>query len=243
MGVARLLAKGWIVLCLYAGALEIHALLFSGLEPIDTVVRIGLATLLFMAMGLLFVAGYGASRGMSTQLPPSYFMPSYVDFIFVLFATLSLLNQIAVAPHNVTSPLADEIEGAIAYAIPAQRALIYALGPCALDGGRIFTSAVGWILAFVMFGSSLSRLRLAAGILRLERNRRPEPLGAGMVALIFGVFAIVGVQLLFVGSAFNFLPCEIYTRLPGQVLIGLGPLFLVYVIIAALTALMSTGSE
>jgi hypothetical protein len=243
MGVARLLAKGWIVLCLYAGAHEIHALIFAGVDPFETVVRIGLSTILFAAMGLLFIAGFGASRGMSTQLTVNYFMPHYTDIVFVLFAILSFINQTEVAPHNVTSGIADEIESAIAFAVPAQKALVRALEPCALDGGRIFSSAIAWVFAFVLFGSSLSRLRLASGILRLERNRRPEPLGAGTVALLFGVAAVIGIQLLFVGSAFNFIPCDVYTTISGLVLIGLGPLFLVYVIIAAVTALLATGTE
>ena len=61
MGIARLLAKGWIIFCLFAGA---HALRFAILQgmPLDTsLAGIGICALLFTAMGLLFVGGFGAS--------------------------------------------------------------------------------------------------------------------------------------------------------------------------------------
>lgn len=243
MGVARLLAKGWIVLCLFTGGHALHLMMQAGEEPLDAFAHTGVSVLLFMAMGLLFIAGYGASRPrIATQFKLSHLLPQYSDLVFALFAVLSFVNQIAFAPHNAIGPLSDEMENAIGFAIPAQRALVDALAPCSLDGGRIFASAIAWILAFVLFGSSLSRLKLSAGILRLERNRSPEPLGAGTVALLFGVLAVVGIQLIFVGSAYLFTTCDLFTTVPGQVLVGLGPLMLAYVILAALTALLATGT-
>lgn len=244
MGVARLLAKVWIVLCLFTGAHALNQMMAAGEEPLDALGHSGVSVILFLAMGLLFIAGFGASRpGVTTHLKPQHLLPHYPDVVFALFAALSFVDQIFIAPHYAIGGLSDEIEGAIGFAVPAQDALVRALAPCVLDGGRIFASAVAWILAFVLFGSSLSRLRLAAGLLRIERNRIAEPLGAGMVALLFGVVAVVGIQLLFVGSAYLFLPCEVFTTVPGQVLIGLGPLLLVYLILAALTALLATGTE
>jgi hypothetical protein len=244
MGVARLLAKVWIVLCLFAGAHALTQMMGAGEEPLDAFAHTGVSTLLFLAMGLLFITGYGASRpGVTRHLKAEHLLPHFTDSIFLLFAVLSFVNQIWIAPHFATGPLSDQIENALGFAVPGQRALTHALVPCSLDGGRIFASATAWILAFVLFGSSLSRLRLAAGILRIERNRSPEPLGAGTVALLFGALAVVGIQLLFVGTAFQFTPCVIYTTVPGEVLIGLGPLMLAYVILAALTSLLATGSE
>ena len=61
MGMARLLAKGWVVFCLFAGA---HALMFAlgrGVPPLDAAKTIAVCTLLFAAMGLLFVGGYAAA--------------------------------------------------------------------------------------------------------------------------------------------------------------------------------------
>lgn len=244
MGVARLLAKVWIVLCLFTGGHAVVAMIAGGATPVDAFARAGVPVLLFLAMGVLFIAGFGASRhGVTTHLKPQHLLPHFTDLVFVLFAVLSFVNQVYMAPHNALGALSDEVEGAIAFAVPAQSALVHALTSCALDGGRAFSSAVAWILAFVLFGSSIARLSLSAGVLRLERNRIPEPLGAGMVALLLGVFAVVAIQLLFVGSAYLFTPCDIFKTIIGQVLIGLGPLLLAYVILAALTALLATGSE
>jgi hypothetical protein len=244
MGVARLLAKVWIVLCLFTGAHALHQMMAAGEEPLDALTHTGVSVVLFLAMGLLFIAGFGASRpGVTAHLKPQHLLPHYTDVVFVMFAALSFIDQVFIAPHYALGMLSDEIEGAIGFAVPAQNSLVRALAPCTLDGGRIFAFAVAWILAFVLFGSSLSRLRLASGLLRIERSRIPEPLGAGVVALLFGVAAVVGIQLHFVGSAYLFMPCEVFTTVPGQVLIGLGPLLLAYLILAALTALLATGSE
>jgi len=244
MGVARLLAKCWIVLCLYAGGHELHLLLFAGADPFEAIAQVGISDILFMAMGLLFITGYGVSRGGAfTTLKRQHLAPVFSDIVFALFAALSFANQTIVAPHFAFGGLSDAIEGAAAFAVPGQRALVRALSPCALDGGRLFASAVAWILAFVLLGSAVTRLRLAAGVLRLERNRRPEPLGGGVVALLYGVVAIVGIQMIFVGTAYLFTPCIAFTSVPGQVLIGLGPILLAYITAAALTALMATGSE
>ncbi len=244
MGVARLLAKVWIVLCLFTGAHALFAMMAGGATPVESFARSSIPVLLFMAMGVLFIAGFGTSRpGITTHLKPQHLLPHFTDLVFALFAVLSFINQIYVAPRHALGSFSDDIEGAIAFAVPAQSALVHALASCSLDGGRAFSSAVAWILAFVLFGSSLARLSLSAGLLRLERNRIPEPLGAGMVALLFGVAAVVAIQLLFVGSAYLFTPCDLFKTVIGQVLIGLGPILLAYVILAALTALLATGSE
>ena len=243
MGVARLLAKGWIVLCLYAGAHEVHALLFSGAALTETLVHVGLSVTVFMAMGLLFLGGYGLSNGHLTEIKPAQLLPHFTDIVFLLFAILSFIDQTMVAPHNVAGSIAEEIENAVAFALPGQRTLVDALSPCALDGGRVFASAVTWVLAFVLLGSSLSRLKLSAGLLRLERLRRPGGLSAGAAAFLLGALSIIGIQLLLVGTAYLYIPCDVFTTIPGQVLIGLGPILLAYVTLGALTALMATGND
>jgi hypothetical protein len=129
------------------------------------------------------------------------------------------------------------------FAVPGQRALVAALGSCALDGGRVFASAITWLLAVVFLCSSLSRLKHEARILRIERAMRPDALGPRAVAIMLGIAAVVGLQLLFVGSAFAFLPCSTYPDLSGALLIGLAPLLLAYVILAALATALATGRE
>ncbi|HEY2447128.1 MAG TPA: hypothetical protein VGI20_15450, partial [Rhizomicrobium sp.] len=114
---------------------------------------------------------------------------------------------------------------------------------CAKDGGRLFVSAFSWMLAFISLASALSRVRLAAGIVRLERKHHPEALGAQPLAFALGLAAVVGIQLLYVGTGFRIMPCHILGGIWGDTVIGLGPLALTYLIVAALTNLLALGTE
>ena len=67
MGAARLLAKGWLVFCLFAGAHAVNFGLQRGEAPLDVLQAIGVCVLLFTAMGLLFIAGFGLSAGVGRQ--------------------------------------------------------------------------------------------------------------------------------------------------------------------------------
>jgi hypothetical protein len=78
---------------------------------------------------------------------------------------------------------------------------------------------------------------------RLERKGRPEIMGAAALVFILGVVAVLGIQLLFIGSLYDFLPCGFYAGLSGSVLIGIAPLMLAYLIKAALTDLLALGPE
>ena len=62
-GLRGLLAKGWIVFCLFAGAHALRIALASGLPLAIFAFAIGICVLLFMAMGLLFAGGFGVSGG------------------------------------------------------------------------------------------------------------------------------------------------------------------------------------
>ena len=53
MGIARLLAKGWIIFCLFAGAHALRFAIKSGGPLQSSILAIGICALLFMAMGLL----------------------------------------------------------------------------------------------------------------------------------------------------------------------------------------------
>ena len=53
MGAARLLAKGWIVFCLYAGAHAIRFALIRGAAAPDIVTDVIAPVLLFAAMGIV----------------------------------------------------------------------------------------------------------------------------------------------------------------------------------------------
>lgn len=248
MGVARLLAKAWVVICLYAGALEIVFVLHAPADPFVSLPPVLVCMALFAAMGLLFVGGYGASTGYSRiplyrRIKSTHFVPNFNETVFAVFAILSFVDQIYFAPAHLSGLVVDALEAAIQFAVPGQRALLAALAPCAVDGGRVFASSFTWLLAIIFLASALSRLRLAAGILRLERVTRPEALGPALLALVLGILALAGVQLLFIGSAYAFLPCSLFTGISGGLLIGLAPLMLSYLIVAALASLLASGHE
>lgn len=248
MGMARLLAKGWGVFCIFAGA---HALAFAlerGTELPEAVRTIAVCTLLFAAMGLLFVGGYAAATdhghpSMAGGLKAHHFIPGFNELTFLFFVALSFANQVWFAPQFMQNSAVDALKAAIYFAVPGQRALDTALAENALDGGRVFAAAFAWLLAAIFLASAASRLRLAAGLIRLERTKRPEALGPSTLALLLGALSVVGIQFLFVGTAFRFLPGSIYTEVAGQTLIGLGPLMLAYLIFAALANLLATGPE
>jgi hypothetical protein len=250
MGIARLLAKGWVLVCLFAGAHALRMAILGGGEPFLVVPWVVVSVLLFAAMGLLFVGGYGASAGIQRfhdfrlkSLTQPHLVPGFNEAVFVGFVVLSFLNQIVLAPHPVSVSVAKAFEAAIAFAVPGHHALVDALNRCNLNGGREFASAFTWLLAVVFACSAVSRLKLAAGLIRIRRALRPEALGPTTVAAVLGVAAIVGIQCFFVGTFTAFLPCGALAGIPGAVLIGLAPLLLAYLIFAALAALMASGSE
>ncbi|MEI9932509.1 MAG: hypothetical protein WDM89_18720 [Rhizomicrobium sp.] len=244
---ARLLAKGWVVFCLFAGAYRLIGEIGNGAPPFDAAQMIGTCTLLFAAMGLLFVGGYASATDhgdtLFARLKARNFLPPFNDTVFLLFVTMSLVLEVRLAPQLVQNPAAGAIKDAIFFAVPGQRELEDALAPCGLDGGRIFSAAFVWFLAIIYLASAASRLRLAAGLIRLERVRRPEAMGGALLAFLLGALAITGFQLLYMGSAFQLLPCSTYTETSGELLLGLGPLMLAYVIVAALTNLLAMGPE
>src|ERR1700751_1688184 len=104
MGIARLLAKGWIIFCLFAGAHALRLALLRGQCLGSSLPGIGICALLFIAMGLLFVCGFGVSAGHFAQTPwlkyfrPHHLVPGFNEGVFFIFVVLSFLNQAFVAP-------------------------------------------------------------------------------------------------------------------------------------------------
>ncbi len=248
MGIARLLAKGWIVFCLFAGAHAIRLALLTGIPLQTSAFAIGICAVLFMAMGLLFVGGFGASAGHSrtpwlTRLRPRHLIPGFNETVFIVFVTLSFLNQALVAPVVIDRGAAGALENALYFLLPGQRALVHALEGCTLDGGRAFSAAFTWLLAIVYLANAVSRLKLQAGLIRLEAGERVQPLGPTLRAFLFGIVAVIGIQFLFVGSAYPWLACSAFADITGAVLIGLAPLMLAYLIVAALASLMAAAPE
>jgi len=242
MGAARLLAKGWIAFCLYTGALAL------GAPPAGAGWTIVVCLLLFGAMGILFISGYGLSAGhvqppLPTELKLQDLLPRFSELVFIAFALVLLVVQLFYAPVYHQGPAVDGLERAIRFAVFGERTLETALFSCRVDGGRLFISALSWTLALIFVGSAISRLRLGASLVRFERKRRPEALGAQPLAFALGLVAVAGIQLLYMGTAYTLLPCRALGGLFGDAMIGIGPLMLAYLIVAALTNLLALGPE
>jgi len=247
MGIARLLAKGWIIFCLFAGAHALHFALTTGM-PAPSLIAIAICMILFAAMGLLFAGGFGVSAGLpgtsfKARLGLHHVMPGFNEIVFLSFVVLSFVDQVWFAPLDLQSPVVVALERAIYFAVPGQRALVSSLDSCSLDGGRLFAAAFAWLLAIIYLGSACSRLKLTAGIIRLERNTRPEGLGPSVRAFCLGLVAVIGVQFLFVGSAYPWLGCSAFDNITGALLIGLAPLMLAYLVVAALATLLASSPE
>jgi hypothetical protein len=247
MGVARLLAKGWLIFCAFAGAHAMNLALARGEPLLDAIWDIAVCVVLFAAMGLLFIAGFGLGpggrAGFLRRLKAQHLTPGFNEVVFLVFVLLSFLNQVFVAPLYMGSPGAHAVQATLSFFVPGQHALQLALGDCSLDGGRIFASGTAWLLAIIFLASALSRVRLASGIIRIERMARAPTIGPTTTAVIFGVVAIVAFQLLFVGSAYPWLACSAFTDITGELLIGLAPLMLSYMIFAALATLRASGPD
>jgi hypothetical protein len=248
MGIARLLAKAWVVFCLVAGAHALRIALASGVPLPSSAFAIGICVILFAAMGLLFAGGFGVAGGATgtpllARLKPAHMIPGFNEIVFLIFLILSFVVQVVFAPQIVGAGAAGALESAIYFAVPGQRALVYDLAVCSMDGGRLFAASFTWLLAIVYVGSAASRLKLAAGIMRLERTARPEILGPTLRAFLLGIVAVVGIQFLFVGSAYPWFACSAFTDITGALLIGLFPLMLAYLIVAALASLLAASPE
>ena len=246
MGAARLLAKGWIAFCLYAGALAFGAAIISPTSgPSGTIL---VCLLLFGAMGILFISGYGLSAAhlhptLSPAIKLQNLLPGFSELVFVAFAMILLLVQLFLAPAFYEGPAVEAVERAIRFAVVDQRTLETALMQCRIVGGRLFVSSLAWTLALIFLGSALSTIRLRASLVRFERKKRPEVLGAQALAFALGLVAVAGIQFLYVGTAYALLPCHVLGGLFGAAVIGIGPLMLAYLIFAALTTLLALGPE
>jgi len=249
MGLSRLLAKGWVLLCLYAGAHALRLALSGGGDLLVAVPQVIVSVLLYAAMGLLFVGGYGAAGNnfRLSRLSPANLkrprLPGFNEIVFLAFVLVSFLNQVFYAPTHISGGLSQAFENALYFAVPGQRAVVDTLEDCGVDGGRVYASAFTWLLAIVFAASAVSRLKLAAGLIRLERTLRPQALSPIAVAAVLGLAAVFAIQCIFVGSVLELMPCSAYVGVPGALVTGLAPLLLAYLIYAALAALMASGSE
>lgn len=243
MGIARLLAKGWVLFCLFAGADAVRFALANGQQWQDAAPAIVICVLLFAAMGLLFVGGFGAAGSLPgpsllRRLRPSHLLPDFNQSVFVGFVLLSFAFQMA-APRLIGQDWAHALQAALYFLVPGQRALVDALGDCTMDGGRVLAASFCWILAGIYLGQACSRLRLTAGLIRLEQPG--AILNPTIRAFLFGAVAVVGIQFLFVGSAFPLLSCSAFNDITGALLTGLAPLMLSYLIVAALASLLASA--
>jgi hypothetical protein len=251
MGVSRLLAKAWVVTCLFAGAHALRYALQGGADPWAGALQVAVAIALFAATGLLFVGGYGVSRNAFHFRGAAVFkadksqksMPLFNDAVFIAFAAVSFVNQVWYAPQHLSGKITEAVEGALYFAVPGHAVVVERLGECAVDGGRVFSSSVAWLLAMVFVASSISRLKHTAEAMRIDRMLHPQSLTPTGLAGVLGIVAVVAIQCLFVGSPLELLPCSEFFGLGGALVVGFAPLAFAYVVYAALAALLASGGE
>ncbi|HEY6577914.1 MAG TPA: hypothetical protein VIY09_01200, partial [Rhizomicrobium sp.] len=124
MGAARLLAKGWIVFCLYAGGLELGRAVSGGVPFFAAIGPVLVCVLLFGAMGCLFISGYGLSAGhlrppLPSALKPADFVPGFNEFVFMVFTFLVFCTQAFRAPARAGAAI-DALESAIRFVVIGQ---------------------------------------------------------------------------------------------------------------------------
>lgn len=249
MGLARLIARAWVAVCLYAGAMALRFEASASADSVSTLISVVGCTALFLAMGLVFTGGgiflsghAGILKRRWRRTHPWRFGCGFDEAVFIAFAVVSFLDLAFFAPEHLSAPMTVAVERAAYFAVPGQRAFVSLARPCLFDGGRILTSAVSWCLAIVYLGSALSRLKRRAGERRLLAAVRPDLVGGRGEAILLAAVSVVGIQLLYVGSAYGWLACSFYTGVAGALLVGLAPLMLAYAIVEALT-LLSIGAE
>jgi hypothetical protein len=252
MGIARLLAKGWLLFCIVAGAHALNLAMASGMAPPDAWLAIGVCVALFAAMGLLFIGGFGVSGGLPSAqggtpliqwLRPHHFIPGFNEIVFLVFVLISFIVQVWAAPRLLDQPAALALEQAVMFAIPGQHALVRGLDACNMDGGRGLAAAFSWTLAAIYLASACSRLKLQAGLIRLEQGAKPEIIGPALRAFLYGAAAVAAIQFLVMGSAFPLLGCRAYADITGQLLTGLAPLMTAYLAVAAMASLLASAPE
>ena len=222
--------------------------MLEGLSPSAALSEIAICAALFAAMGLLFIVGFGASAAQGdgpllARFKPHHLIPGFNEAVFMVFVALAFFVQVALAPAFAGTGVGSALEQAVYVLLPGQRALVDVLQSCAMVNGRAFAAAFTWLLAIIYLASTVSRLKLAAGLIRLEMGTRPQLLGPTLRAFLFGVAAIAGIQLLVVGSVYPWLGCGAYTDtdISGALLIGLAPLMLAYLILTALASLVASS--
>ncbi len=186
MGAARLLAKAWLVFCVFAGAYEARQMVSAGASLQQIAGPISVCVLLFGAMGVLFIAGYGVSGmggSLRARMKLDHWTPGFNGIVFIAFAIVIFLVQTSYLPQHVSGSILSALEASVHFAIPGQRALEHRLDVCTLDGGRVTASALSWLLACVFLGSALSRVRDAMRHADRSARRnphRPRPADAGL---------------------------------------------------------------
>lgn len=245
MGAARLLAKAWVLFCLFAAAHAVLGAVTRGGHALPQIGLIAGCTLIFCAMGLLFAGGFGVSgrHGAASwlaALEARDFLPHFDDWVFLGFVVLSFLDQLMFASGHIVNGVFPALDNFIRVIVPGQKALEIAVNACNPGNGPMYASSFTWLIAAIFLGSAASRIEAQVDAVRQERIEYPEILGPNVLAALLGLLSIICIQLLYVGTAYAWLPCSAFTNVTGGLLLGLAPLMLAYLMIAALTCLFAT---
>ena len=113
-----------------------------------------------------------------------------------------------------------------------------------MDGGRVFAAAFAWLLAVIYLASApLRGSRLQAGIIRLERNDRPQALGPTLRAFLSGHGGGGGDPVSVRGFGLSLAQLQRLRRHHRRASDRAGALMLAYLIVAALASLLASSPE
>lgn len=247
MVLARLLAKAWIAVCLFAGAVGLTQAWGEGAGLLALSLRT-VSILLFVAMGLVFALGGVCLAGRARMLHrrwrrghPWHWTGDFDEAVWALFALLSFLDLVFFAPTHLSSPATEAVELAAYVAVPGHRAFVSLARPCLFDGGRIFASAFSWCLALIYLGSAFSRLKMRVVRLRALQKAHPQIAAGRADIVLLSLAAVVGIQLFYIGSGYSVLSCSVLTGALGAATIGLAPLLLAFAAVTVATWIAARG--
>ncbi len=236
MGIARLLAKGWIVFCLFAGGARLAprpgqrraagAIAVRGGHLRDSVRRHGP-----VVRRRLRRLGRIARHPFKARLGLHHLMPGFNEIVFLFSSVLSFVNQVWFAPRNLAGDVVGPLERRSISSCRASARWSRRWMPAAWMAGASSPppSPGCWRWSIWPRPARGSNCRRASS--GWSATPRPEGLGPSIRAFCLGVVAVVGVQFLFVGSAYPWLNCSAFDDITGALLIGLAPLMLAYLVV------------
>ena len=209
MGVARLLAKGWVVFCLFAGGYALHDAVGAGTAFLRrparhshqrrSVRRHGAAVHRRLCGGVerrWRVAHWRVSS-------PRHVLPGFNELVFIGFALAIFVMQTLYLAGSRPGRVLGALQAAIAFAVPGQGQLAY-------SARRLRARRRARVRGRLRAGCSPSSFwarRSRASVsppasCGWSASSVPKRSGPTGLALVLGLAAVIGIQLLYIGSLY-----------------------------------------